>query len=215
MRCLLTFFRTVYNRFVRKVLRHYTDTYVLSDTKRKYVVLWVGAATFFFGFFAGALLNVYLIAVHSPLVTEFRASLNYKSAIFGDGIILPIVNMIVAYYLLQHKSFIKKRILNSAFLSGAIITVYFHVNQAVHGLVNWTMPQPWQWNILGVWHALYMFSVASLLSLFYLVILKQLSYTKRLPMHFFIVTAGVILFFILLHLDYVTVSLRDLLPGSL
>ena len=51
----------------------------------------VGLATFFFGFGAGAALNLYFIKVKSPLIAEHRGSLNYVSSIVGDGLVLPLV----------------------------------------------------------------------------------------------------------------------------
>ncbi len=177
-----------------------------------YVIAWVGFATFFFGFAAGALLNIYLLWVGSPLVLQLRASLDYKSAIFGDGIILPFVNMIVMAFFLKNWSMLTKRIVYAGLFLGLCITAYFHVAQAMGGIVNWAMPTPWHWNFLGVWHAAYMFSVASFLSLFYLVIIKIVKKQKRVPTEAFVVTLGIVIFFVLLRLDYMTINLRSLLP---
>ncbi len=66
-------------------------------------VVTAGVATFVFGFGAGAALNLYLIVVRSPLTTEFRGSLNYVSSVVGDGIVLPIVNMVIVSFLLSHR----------------------------------------------------------------------------------------------------------------
>lgn len=180
--------------------------------RKRNIIVAVGAATFFFGFGAGALLNVYLLSIHSPLVENFRASLTYQSAIFGDGILLPIVNMTIASFLIKYKKSVTKKQITSALCIGLLITIYFHVSQAVNHLVNWTMPTPWHWNILGLWHAIYMFSVCSFLSLFYLVTVKLSHRNRRLPEEVFVVTAGIIIFLILLHLDYVTVRFHDLVP---
>ncbi len=76
--------------------------------QKKKIILGTGLATFFFGFGAGALYNLYLIQVNDPLVTQFRASLSYKSAIFGDGILLPIINMVMVSFLLKHQQLLQK-----------------------------------------------------------------------------------------------------------
>ena len=179
---------------------------------RRYPILGVGFATFFFGFAAGALLNIYLLWVHSPLVLQLRASLSYKSAIFGDGIILPIINMIAMSFLLKERNLVKKKTIQLALFLGACITLYFHIAQAMGGIINWSMPTPWHWNFLGDWHAVYMFSVASLLSLFYLVLIKKFRKEKHIGKEFFIVSFGLIIFFVLLRLDYMTVTMSSLIP---
>lgn len=177
-----------------------------------YIVVFVGLATVFFGFLGAAVINVYLLTVHSPLVTQLRATLDYRSAILGDGIILPIVDMICISFVLRYWKWVGKKIFHSALLLGLLFTVYLHASQAISGLINWTMPKPWQWNILGAWHALYMFSVASLIGLFYLLAIRYIKRNKILPKEVFLVSIGVIIFFVLLRLDYISVNLRNLLP---
>ena len=181
------------------------------DTKRLYV-LGAGMATFFFGFFAGAVVNVYLISIKSTLVTTFRASLTYVSAIVGDGIVLPVVNMVIVSFLLASKEQVTRKTVNLALFFGLVITLYFHVTQALSGLVNWTMPEPWRWNILGVWHAFYMFSVSSLIAGFYLMVIKMVRHKKSVTKEAIIVTLGIVIFLYLLRLDYNSVSLSFLVP---
>lgn len=161
----------------------------------------VGLLTFFFGFGGPVVINLYLLSIHSPLVLNFRPSLNYISAIFGDGIILPIVNMLVVSSLLKNQAFLNRRTVGLGLFFGFLVTVFFHILQAALGLVNWAMPSVWQWNFVGFWHAVYMFSVASLLSLFYIILIiafKKNTHIKEA----LVVSFGLILFFILLRLDY-------------
>lgn len=177
------------------------------------VVLGVGLATFFFGFGAAAALNLYLLVIHSNLVLQFRSSLNYISSILGDGIILPIVNMLVASFLLKNREIISKLGIALTLISGLTITLYFNIVQAAEGLVNWSMPTPWHWNFLGIWHALYMFAVASLLSLFYISLILYARRYRKLPWQSAVViTIGILIFFTLLRLDYTNVSLGSILP---
>lgn len=191
---------------MRKFIKD-TAEVILPKEDTRFIVFSVGAATFFFGFAAGAIVNIYLLSINSSLVTTFRASLTYVSSIIGDGIVLPIVNMIIVSFLLVNREKVTKKTMRLALFFGLLITLYFHINQAVNGLVNWTMPMPWHWNILGVWHAGYMFTVASLISCFYLVLFKVKKRTKRVPREALIVTLGIALFLTLLRLDYSTVSL--------
>lgn len=175
--------------------------------KKTKAIITTGLATFFFGFGAGAVLNLYLIAIHSPLVEKLRSSLSFKSSIYGDGILLPILNMIMVAFLYKKKEFVRKNTLTTGFFGGFLITAYFHVTQALQGLVNWTMPTPWHWNFLGLWHALYMFSVASLITLFFVVSFLSFRKQKKLNREFYIVIAGIIFFLLLLKSDYMGVGL--------
>src|SRR5262249_51723698 len=99
-----------------------------------------------------------------------------------------------------------------ALLLGLAVTAYFHIVQAVRGLVNWTMPEPWHWNALGVWHALYMLSVASLLSLFYVVVIAAALDGEFMLRYALFAPAGIVAFFALLRLDYVAVEWSELVP---
>lgn len=170
----------------------------------------VGAATFFFGFGIPAILNLYLLAVNSPLVLQYRSSLMYISSILGDGIILPIVNMLAVLGLFKNQELIGRLVIILSLFFGLLITLYFHITQAVQGLVNWSMPKPWEWNFLGAWHALYMLVVTSLICLFYIVLSRTIWKYKRLSRGFVLVTLGIVLFLILLRLDYSTSSVHRL-----
>jgi hypothetical protein len=172
-------------------------------------------ATFFFGFGAGAALNLYLIAVKSPFLNELRGSLDYKSSIFGDGILLPAVNVLVVATLRDHRALVNPVTLLVALGLGLAATAYFHIVQAVRGIVNWAMPKPWRWNILGLWHAIYMLSVATLLSLFYVSAIAGAFGDDPFgwgPVG--LVTVGIVAFFALLRLDYVTVKWSALVPAA-
>lgn len=183
----------------------------MKRISKTYIIIGAGLATFFFGFGAGALLNLYLISIHSPLVSSLRGSLSFKSSIFGDGIILPIVNMIIVAFLIKKKEFLNRKTVGLALFSGLLITAYFNITQAVEGLVNWSMPTPWHWNFLGLWHAVYMLSVTSLLSLFYIILIISSKKQKSFAKEAVFVSLGIFAFLILLRLDYVAVSFASLL----
>ena len=178
----------------------------MERNKRK--IIWLtGLATFFFGFGAAGLLNSYLYAVRSPLVLNLRSSFNFISSIFGDGLILTVVNMLVVSHLLNNLKYVNKLSLALGLIIGLLITIYFHVTQAIKDLVNWSMPTPWNWNLLGLWHFVYMLSVTSLLSLYFVVSVSEIKQTKKLPKNFIFVILGIILFLTLLKLDYANVNL--------
>lgn len=173
----------------------------LKNYNKKHFIFLTGFATFFFGFGVPAGLNLYLLAIHSPLVLQYRSSLMYVSSILGDGIILPIVNMAAISFLVGNKELGRIRVV-WALIFGAVITAYFHIAQALQGLANWSMPKPWEWNFLGYFHALYMFAVASFLCLFYIVFILSFKKEKKLYREAILVTLGIIFFLILLRLDY-------------
>ena len=187
----------------------------MSWNPADHIVLLVGLATMFFGFGAGALINWYLRLVKSPLVAELRGSLDYKSSIIGDGFVLPVVNMLVASFLLNERSMIGTRELWFAGICGVVITAYFHITQARRGLVNWCMPEPWHWNLLGAFHAVYMYTVSSLLGLFYALTAEYWWVHGGPPREAVLATVGILGFLWLLRIDYQTVSLRSLLPRFL
>lgn len=171
------------------------------------IVALVGFLTFFFGFAAGAILNLYFLAINHPLVHQFRGALTYKSAIIGDGMLLPILNMVAAAFILKNWEIVSRKIWQLAIVLGMAITTYFHVEQARNGVVNWAMPTPWHWNLLGLWHGIYMFSVASLLGLFFLISVKVVKEEKEISKEMVVVVLGILVFFVLLRLDYMTVSI--------
>jgi len=166
------------------------------------VVLTVGVATFACGFLAGALLNVVLWLVQAPLAQQFRTTLTYPSAIVGDGLVLPLVNMAATSWLLRERAGWTPRLGCGALLLGLGVTLAFHIEQGMNGIVNWSMPTPWHWNGLGVYHAAYMLTVATLLGAFLLSMVGATRRTGRLPGAAVWVALGVLVFFGLLRMDY-------------
>ncbi len=197
---------------MRRKIREKTLAAIAAIGFDEEITIAVGIATFFFGFLAGAVVNFYLLIIGNPLVLHYRTVLGYKSAILGDGIILPVINMIVMAFLLKRREYATKKIVRLALLAGFLITAYFHIAQAIGGIINWAMPTPWQWNFIGLWHGIYMFSVASFLSLFYLAAIRFIVKEKELPRQVLVVTLGLVIFFILLRLDYMAVDLTQFIP---
>jgi len=184
----------------------------LREADARTFALAVGVATFVFGFFVPVVLNAYLLAVHHPLVEQFRSTLTYVSGILGDGILLPFVNMTAAGFIARQRARLGNWIFVVGALMGVGVTAYFHVDQAVHGVVNWAMPAPWHWNVLGLWHAGYMLSVATLLSIFVLASVQVTRRERRWQPEATIVLIGLAVFFVLLRLDYLALDIRLLFP---
>ena len=51
--------------------------------------------TMFFAFIVNAAGNVYLNWRADPIVSEYRTTLMYTSAVFGDGLLVPLVNVFI------------------------------------------------------------------------------------------------------------------------
>jgi hypothetical protein len=110
--------------------------------------------------------------------------------------------MIAVSTLLASDGSIVRRAGVPALLLGLAVTAYFHIEQAVDGLVNWAMPQPWHWNLLGVWHAVYMLTIATLLALYFIVSAVHIYRKRTVPLSLVISVLCLISFFVLLGTDY-------------
>ena len=127
----------------------------------------VFAATVFFGFLVQALGNVYLRWRADPIVTEYRATLSYTSAVIGDGILIPLVNVFMTSQLALWRRRPNLREVAGPIFGGAFITAAVQVYQATQDLRNWTMTKPWEWTPLGYYHALFMCAEISFVLFFW------------------------------------------------
>lgn len=113
------------------------------------------AATFLAALGVSGGTNVWMLIVDHDLIKKHRPTLTFRSAIFGDGVILPLVNVLM---MKSHKRWSPKfnRLAVLPVVGGSAISLMFHIGQGRGGLVNWTMPRPWRWNLLGYYHFVYM-----------------------------------------------------------
>ena len=122
-------------------------------------------------FWINAAGHAWMLWRRNPLVREYKATLQYRSALVGDSVLLPLVNVLLDRQLdawgdgLRPGQFRRDRLARSL-LVGAGLTAVVHAYQAAQGLTNWTMPRPWRWNALGYYHAVYMASQFTLLAYF-------------------------------------------------
>ncbi len=85
-----------------------------------------------------------------PLVQNYRASLDYTSAVVGDALHLPLLDALIADHLDRHPP--SRAAVARALAFGFALTSAAHIAQARSGAVNWQMPHPWQWTPLGYEH---------------------------------------------------------------
>ncbi len=145
--------------------------------------------------------NLYYIWRKNPLVKQYRATLSYQSALWGDGLVLPLVNALIARSL--RRSGVKSDEVARAAVIGGGLTIAAHIAQAKGKQVNWQMPQPWHWTALGYEHALHMASEVSFLSLYFTKAISHLRHRQPLDKRELgLVVAGVAIFMTMLFLDY-------------
>ena len=107
----------------------------------------------------------------NPLVRRHRATLAYRSALVGDSVLLPLVNVLLDRQLDAwgnglRPGYLRRGLLVRALLVGMGLTALVHGYQGAQELTNWTMPRPWRWNALGYYHAVYMAGQFTLLAYF-------------------------------------------------
>jgi hypothetical protein len=141
---------------------------VTAYQQRPWVLL---AAVFFFtllfGFVTQAAGSLYLRWTADPITLTYRTTLSYTSAIIGDALLLPIVNLFIVSQLAVWRRRPHIAEITGALLGGGVLTIAVHLYQATHALLNWTMTQPYSWTPLGYVHAGFMFGELSLVLFFW------------------------------------------------
>ncbi|HEV8230667.1 MAG TPA: hypothetical protein VGQ86_11980 [Candidatus Limnocylindria bacterium] len=127
----------------------------------------VFCATVFFGFVVQAAGNIYLRWRDDPIVSEYRTTLTYTSAIIGDGLLIPLVNVFMTSQLAAWRRRSHLAEIAGAVLGAAVITIAVHLYQAVNALLNWTMVKPFEWTALGYYHAMFMWTELSFVLFFW------------------------------------------------
>jgi len=127
----------------------------------------VFVTTAFFGFAVQALGNVYLNWRGDPIVHEYRATLSYTSAIVGDGVLIPLVNVFMTSQLAVWRRRPRLSEVGLSVLAGGLVTGGVHLYQAVNGLRNWAMPVPFEWTPIGYYHAAFMWTEISCVLFFW------------------------------------------------
>ena len=139
----------------------------LVDTRPRVLLVLVFVATFFFGFVTQAAGSAFLQWTADPIVLAYRTTLSYTSALIGDAILLPIVNVLIVMQLMAWRRPARPAEIAGAVLGAAVLTVAVHLYQAANAILNWTMLEPYRWTPLGYVHAAFMFSELSLLLFFW------------------------------------------------
>lgn len=111
--------------------------------------------------------NVWMLLTGNDLIKKHRPTLTFRSAIIGDGILLPFINCVMMKSFARWDPRLSARTAALPIVGGSIISLIFHIAQGRGGLVNWTMPRPWRWNLLGYYHFVYMATQFSYMLLYF------------------------------------------------
>lgn len=139
----------------------------LAEERPFALYILVALVSFVLGFLVNAAGSLLLEWRGDPLVTGYRDTLQFTSAIVGDGVLLPLTNVLIVWQLVHWRRAVRAREVAGPVLFGAAVTLVAHLFQAANGLVNWTMPRPFTWTFLGYTHALFMWAELSLLAFFW------------------------------------------------
>ncbi len=142
-------------------------TVALVEERRWLLLASVFMVTLFFGFLVQAAGSAYLRWTADPIDHTYRTTLSYTSALLGDAILLPLVNVFIAAQLAEWRRRPRLSEVLLSLLTGAAITVGVHLYQAANAILNWTMMAPYSWTPLGYVHAGFMLAEISLVIFFW------------------------------------------------
>ncbi len=149
--------------------------------------------------------NLIMMLTDDPIIKQHKPTLAFASAWIGDGILLPIINMLMVIAFRRWDTRPGRRHTAVALVSGMALMGVFQVVQALQGMTNYTMPTPWRWTWLGYYHMLYMGSQFAFM-FFYFIALAQAWRGGRVApeqkRQFALIAGMLLLFGLLLQLDY-------------
>jgi hypothetical protein len=151
----------------RREGEHVLRTVAAVEQRPWLLFLVVFLTTVFFGFLVQAIGNLYLRFEGDPLVQHYRATLSYSSAVVGDGVLIPLVNVFMTGQLAAWRRRPALSEVGLSVLFGGLITGGVHLYQAANDLRNWTMTSPFNWTAMGYYHAVFMWAEISCVLFFW------------------------------------------------
>jgi hypothetical protein len=140
----------------------------LSSTFRQ--IFSVGILTWLLSFGYQLVFYFFYENTDRTLIYSKETVFSYNSGLLGDGILVPLVN-IMAFLLIKRLEFrANRKYLFLALFFGLSFTLVAHYLQASLALTNWSMPVPYHWSGVGRFHFFFMWSETSFL--FYALILS-------------------------------------------
>ena len=142
-------------------------TVALAEERRWLLLLTVFTTTVVFGFAIPAAASAYLGWTGDPIVSHYRTTLSYTSALVGDAVLVPLVNVFITSQLWEWRRRPHVSEMLASLAAGALLTGAVHVYQGANALLNWTMMAPYSWTAIGYEHAAWMFTELSFVAFFW------------------------------------------------
>lgn len=180
--------------------------YKLTENESDWPLLAVTALTSFaaaLGVSGGT--NLWMLATGNELIKKHRPTLTFRSAIFGDGMILPFINTVMVRSLQRWRPRLGSGGTIVPIAGGSVISLIFHIAQGRGGMVNWTMTKPWRWNLLGYYHFVYMSTQFSYMLLYFTQLAQHWAdeeHAGRQKKDLALIAANLLAFGLLLYTDY-------------
>lgn len=147
---------------------------------------------------------LYKVRKNPTAFGSHRTLLDYYTGYIGDGIILPILNVLI-FFLLSSLNFpLDNLIISLSVGMGILANFLVHYFQGKKGLTNWSMPEPFEWNFAGKWHMISFPIQASYIAVFLNILFFKneiIDRTGQISM-IFAVFALMFLFIVLFVKDY-------------
>lgn len=110
----------------------------------------------------------YFTIAQNPLAFNgLKTLMNYQTGVIGDALLLPIMNDLMFYCLFSLKLNFKKLPLLKIAIISLSVDLLIHALQGTLEITNWSMPKPFQWNLVSYWHMISLFFQLLLIFLFF------------------------------------------------
>ncbi len=124
-----------------------------------------------FNWFVQLFYYLYQTSINPQVFAGVKTLFDYQTGVIGDVLILPVTNMLIIFVFLQLPKDAKRLPFLGVFGFGALTDFLMHYMQGRLGLINWSMPKPFQWDFVSYWHMISLFfQLSYLFAFFYLVI---------------------------------------------
>lgn len=188
---------------VREALAALNDDKISDD--EKLTLATTAVVTFLAALGVSGGTNLVMMATNDPIIKEHKPTLAFASAWIGDGILLPIINVLMMMAFRRWGTRIGRRNSAVALVAGFSLMGVFQVVQGMQGMTNYTMPVPWKWTWLGYYHMLYMGSQFSFMFFYFIALYhawQEGKVTTRQKQHLAAIAGMILLFAVLLQFDY-------------
>ncbi len=114
----------------------------------------------------------YTLSRNPQAFVGVKTLFDYGSGVIGDGVLLPIVSVLIMFVLIAIS--FKLKLWEWLVIGGIGLVCDFlmHTAQAKLNLTNWSMPQAFQWDFVSYWHMISVFFQLSYIALFFWVFIK-------------------------------------------